>query len=141
VSKEHKTPPIDVRRTVPSMPRREAPVMNNITGRVMHDERGNAVWQFARPADAPPADAQPAGSRPVSKPGAKLDNPTLSLMEDRRPADEIVKKNPLGTVKGYSPYDSGVLEKKDAPRKKDLRKLSEWMRLKRQHEKLKAGDE
>ena len=44
-----------------------------------------------------------------------------------------VKANPLGTVKGYSPYDSGVLAKAEAPRKKkDLRKLSEWLKLKKQ---------
>jgi hypothetical protein len=34
--------------------------------------------------------------------------------------------------KGYNPYDSGKLGKQAGPRKKDLRKLSEWMKLRKQ---------
>jgi hypothetical protein len=44
-----------------------------------------------------------------------------------------VKPNPHGTVKGYNPYDSGKLGKTAVPpRKKDLKKLSEWLQLKKQ---------
>ena len=63
----------------------------------------------------------------------KLENPALSLAEDAPTPFDHVKSNPLGTVKGYNPYDSGKLAKAPAPvRKKDLRKFSEWVRLKKQ---------
>jgi hypothetical protein len=39
----------------------------------------------------------------------------------------------MGTVKGYDPYDSGRLARTpERPRKKDLRKLSEWVALRKQ---------
>ncbi len=95
-------------------------VANNLTGRVKHDDRGNAVWEWAV---------------------AKLDNSTLSLAEDGPMPTALVKENPLGTVTGYSPYDSGVLGKKASPRKKkNLRKLSEWLKLKQQFETKKSGE-
>ena len=47
---------------------------------------------------------------------------------------KTVRANPLGTKKGYDPYDSGRLGKKPPPAKKDLRKLSEWLKLKKQAE-------
>ncbi len=63
----------------------------------------------------------------------KLDNPTLSLAEDGPTLGEGAKGDPRGVSQGYSPYDSGLLAKKAAPRpKKDLRKLSEWLKLKKQ---------
>ena len=56
------------------------------------------------------------------------------MAEDAPTPSQRVKANPLGAVKGYNPYDSGKLGK--APpggrRKKDLRKLSEWLKLKKQ---------
>ena len=46
---------------------------------------------------------------------------------------ETVRANPLGTKKGYNPYDSGKLGKAPAPaRKTDLRRLSEFFKLKKQ---------
>jgi hypothetical protein len=36
-------------------------------------------------------------------------------------------------VKGYNPYDSGKLGKQpEPPKKKDLKKLSDWLKLKKQ---------
>jgi len=99
--------------------------MNNITGRVTHDERGNAIWEWAGTADA----RRPESATQKLK---KLENPTLSLADDAPTSFDGVKHNPLGTVKGYSPYDSGLLHKKEPPRRKDLKRLSEWMKLKKQ---------
>jgi len=36
--------------------------------------------------------------------------------------------NQLGLRKGYDPYDSGALVKKEWKKKKDLRKLSDWIK-------------
>jgi len=96
------------------------------TGRVQFDDRGNAIWEWSV--------ATGAFGREVSTERLqKLENPALSLAEDAPTPFDHVKSNPLGTVKGYNPYDSGKLAKTAAPaRKKDLRKFSEWVRLKKQ---------
>ena len=79
------------------------------TGRVQFDERGNAVWEWSI--------ATGAFGREVSTERLqKLENPGLSL----------------AAVKGYNPYDSGKLSKAEQARKKDLKKLSEWLALKKQ---------
>ena len=63
----------------------------------------------------------------------KLENPGLSLAEDApTPSFNQVKPNPQGAVKGDTRYDSGRLGKAEPPRKKDLKKLSEWLELKKQ---------
>ena len=64
----------------------------------------------------------------------KLEHPALSIADDAPTPFETVRSNPLGTKKGYDPYDSGRLGKKAPPAKKDLRKLSEWLKLKKQAE-------
>jgi hypothetical protein len=97
------------------------------TGRVKFDDRGNAIWEWSI--------ATGAFGREVSTERLqKLENPALSLADDAPTPRSLtqVKPNPLGTVKGYNPYDSGKLENAQAPRKKDLRKLSEWLKLKKQ---------
>jgi hypothetical protein len=106
--------------------KREAPVTGNASGRVRHDDRGNAIWEWAVATGKFSLESSTQRLK-------KLDNPTLSLAEDAPTAPSgVVKRNPLGTAKGYSPYDSGVLAKTEPPRKKDLRKLSEWLKLKKQ---------
>src|SRR5450759_1907749 len=96
------------------------------TGRVQFDDRGNAIWEWAI--------ATGAFGREVSTERLqKLEHPALSLAEDAPTPCDHVKANPQGTVKGYNPYDSGKLDKKPEPaRKKDLQRLSEWLKLKKQ---------
>ncbi len=85
-------------------------------GRVRFDDRGNAVWETAAAQD----------------PLRTLDNPALSLAPDAPTPGEVVKPNPHGAVKGYDPYDSGKLDRKPRRPKKDLRKLGEWIALRKQ---------
>ncbi len=96
------------------------------TGRVQFDERGNAVWEWSV--------ATGAFGREVSTERLqKLENPGLSLAEDAPTPSQRVKANPMGAVKGYNPYDSGKLGKPpEVPKKKDLKKLSDWLKLKKQ---------
>jgi hypothetical protein len=105
------------------------------TGRVKFDDRGNAIWEWSL--------ATGSFSREVSNERLqKLVNPALSLADDAPAPFETVRSNPLGTKKGYDPYDSGKLGKKpDPPRKKDLRRLSEWLKLKKQAIGNKADEE
>ncbi len=96
------------------------------TGRVQFDDKGNAIWEWSL--------ATGAFGREVSTERLhKLEHPALSLADDAPTPFDTVRANPLGTKKGYDPYDSGKLGKRpEAPRKKDLRKLSEFMKLKKQ---------
>jgi len=95
------------------------------TGRVKFDDRGNAIWEWSI--------ATGAFGREVSTERLhRLEHPALSLADDAPTPHEAVRANPLGTKKGYDPYDSGKLGKSAAPRKKDLRRLSEFLKLKKQ---------
>jgi hypothetical protein len=95
------------------------------TGRVQFDDRGNAVWEWSL--------ATGAFGREVSTERLqKLEHPALSLADDAPSPFDSVRANPLGTKKGYDPYDSGKLGKPPAPVKKDLRKLGDWLKLKKQ---------
>jgi hypothetical protein len=97
------------------------------TGRVKFDERGNAVWEWQVTTGA-------FGVEVSTQRLQKLEHPALSLADDAPTPLETVRANPLGTKKGYDPYDSGKLGKKPPPAKKDLRRLSEWLKLKKQAE-------
>ena len=96
------------------------------TGRVKFDDRGNAVWEWSV--------ATGAFGREVSTERLqKLEHPALSIADDAPTPLDTVRPNPLGTKKGYDPYDSGKLGKRpEAPRKKDLRRLGEFLKLKKQ---------
>lgn len=96
------------------------------TGRVNFDDRGNAIWEWSIATGA-------FGREVSTERMQKLEHPALSLAEDAPTPHETVRANPLGTKKGYDPYDSGKLGKTPAPPKKtDLRKLSEVIKLKKQ---------
>jgi hypothetical protein len=104
------------------------------SGRVQFDARGNAVWEWSV--------ATGAFGREVSTDRMKkLENNALSLAEDAPTPFDGVKPNPLGVVKGYNPYDSGKLGKTQLPPKKtDLRKLGDWLKLKKQAADKKDDD-
>ena len=96
------------------------------TGRVQFDDRGNAIWEWSIATGAFGREVSTARLR-------SLEHPALSIADDAPTPSETVRANPLGTKKGYNPYDSGKLGKPAAPpRKKDLRRLSEFFKLKKQ---------
>jgi hypothetical protein len=100
----------------------------NNSGRVKFDDRGNAVWEWAVATGSFATDVSTSRLK-------KLENQTLSLADDAPiPASGIVKPNPKGVVQGYSPYDSGLLAKSARPpaKKKDLRRLGEFLKLREQ---------
>jgi len=104
------------------------------TGRVQFDDKGNAIWEWSI--------ATGAFGREVSTERLqKLEHPALSLAEDSPTPLETVRANPLGAKKGYDPYDSGKLGKRPVPAKKDLRKLSEFLKLKKQAANNKIDDD
>ncbi len=108
-------------------PRSKVSTGDKSTGRVKFDDRGNAVWEWQVETGA-------FGIEVSTQRLQKLEHPALSIADDAPTPFETVRANPLGTKKGYDPYDSGRLGKKPPPAKKDLRKLSEWLKLKKQFE-------
>ena len=68
-----------------------------------------------------------------------LDDDRLEI-DDAPPAGGIrkVAQNAAGLKKGYDPYESGLLAKKEYRRKRDLRALSEWIKAKKRAE---SGEE
>ncbi len=117
-------PKPDAKSISPAAPAKPAP--ERASGRVKHDDRGNAIWEWA---DSTGKFSSEASTQRLKK----LVNTTLSLVDDAPASLDVAKRNPSSAAKGYSPYDSGLLvKKKEPPRKTDLKKLSEWMILKRQ---------
>jgi hypothetical protein len=95
------------------------------TGRVKFDDRGNAIWEWSITTGA-------FGPEVSTQRLRRLDDGTLSMADDAPTPFNPVKPNPQGTVKGYNPYDSGRLAPAaERPRKKDLKKLSEWVTLRK----------
>jgi hypothetical protein len=97
------------------------------TGRVKFDDRGNAIWEWSLATGA-------FGLEVSTERLQRLEHPALSIAEDAPTPFETVRANPLGTKTGYNPYDSGKLGKAAPPAKKDLRRLSEFLKLKKQAE-------
>ncbi|HUN74561.1 MAG TPA: hypothetical protein VMU40_08605 [Steroidobacteraceae bacterium] len=91
-------------------------------GKVVHDERGNARLEW------------------VEAPAAESERPTLSL-EETQPA--------YRPEQGYNPYEKTARALKKAPEqaparpvKRDLRKLSEWIKQMRElEERRRRGDD
>ncbi|HEX4243617.1 MAG TPA: hypothetical protein VHZ53_19550 [Steroidobacteraceae bacterium] len=114
----------------------DAGAADKTTGRVKFDDRGNAVWEWSVSTGA-------YGREVGTDRLKKLEGGAgLSLADDAPTPAEGVRANPLGTKKGYDPYDSGKLAKAAAAaRKKDLRKLGEWLKLKKQAATKKKDDD
>jgi hypothetical protein len=86
-------------------------------GRIEFDELGNAIWV---PFTASSSDE-------VMR--RLLDDPSLAFSNDYSAGSQKrIQQNQLGLKKGYDPYDSGQLVKKEWKKKKDLRKLSAWIK-------------
>lgn len=109
-------------------------VTNNNTGRVTFDDRGNAVWEWSVATGE-------FGTEVSTSRLQKLENSSLSLADEVPAADPLkstlAKPNPKGVAQGYSPYESGLLVKPPAqgpgaPRKKDLKRLGEWLQQRKQ---------
>ncbi|MDP9085113.1 MAG: hypothetical protein M3N50_15315 [Pseudomonadota bacterium] len=105
------------------------------SGRVTFDDRGNAIWEWS---SAPGAFGREVSAERLRR----LEHPALSIATDAPTPCDTVRPNPLGTKKGYDPYDSGKLGKRPvSAKKKDLRKLSEWLKLKKQADSNNPGEE
>jgi hypothetical protein len=97
------------------MKRPPFPPEEDVSGRVVYDDRGNAVWQWK--------DEQTLNE--------KLAHPLLELDAEQAPPDGSLRANPLAAKTGYNPYVSGVIDKDGQRKPKDLRALSEWIALKK----------
>jgi len=106
---------------------RVSPVTRNNTGRVKFDDRGKAVWEWAITGRFGPDDTSALLKR--------LESAALSLADDSAPQSPAGGNNPRESM-GYCPYDSGRLDTAAAgvkrSRKKDLRRLGEWLKLREQ---------
>ena len=127
MSNEKSKPVSQPAASEPAAPSSKNETGDKSTGRVKFDERGNAVWEWQVETGA-------FGVEVSTQRLQKLEHPALSIADDAPTPFETVRSNPLGTKKGYDPYDSGRLGKKPPPAKKDLRRLSESLKLKKQAE-------
>ncbi len=92
-------------------------------GKIEFDELGNAIW----------VPHSGASSEDVMK--RLLDDPNLAFSNEfSQGSNQKVQQNPQGLRKGYDPYDSGLLAKKQFKKKKDLRKLSSWIQSRKPKE-------
>jgi hypothetical protein len=90
-------------------------------GHIGFDERGNAVYEWQD--EQLKADGE-AGERARDQ---ALAHPGLAIVDDEGPANAPMRSNPKGLRLGYNPYESGLLAKKGARKRRDLRELSKWM--------------
>jgi hypothetical protein len=95
-------------------------------GRLGVDDRGNVTWEWAAKEDLLADD--PLGD--AARLHVLLD-PNLKVADDPTDPMNPAHENPKGLKKGYNPYNSGALVKRRWRRKKDLRKLSKWIELRR----------
>lgn len=86
--------------------------LDSPTGRVAHDDRGNAVWKWSQDLEVLPF---------------QFDAPALSVAEDAPSPVGNVTINKAATKSGYNPYESGLILKKSRAKKRDLNELSRWI--------------
>jgi hypothetical protein len=97
------------------------------SGRVRHDERGNAVWEWSTSTGSFARDVNTQRLK-------RLEHAGLSILEDEKPAPAAqgqAQVNKKAARTGYDPYQSEVVAGKPKPKKTDLRELSKWIELKK----------
>jgi hypothetical protein len=94
-------------------------------GRIAFDDRGNAVYEWHE--NRLSEDSEEA-ERARQK---ALDHPGLSMAEEEHRNNAPIQNNAKGLRLGYNPYESGLLPHKPAAKKRDLRKLSKWLEIKK----------
>jgi hypothetical protein len=94
-------------------------------GRIAFDERGNAIYEWNDDRFSEDGEAGERARRQA------LDHPGLSFVDEDQPANTPIQNNAKGTRIGYNPYESGLLQRKPAKPKRDLRELSKWIEMKK----------
>lgn len=92
-------------------------------GRINFDDRGNAFFEWRDDLLGEDNDAA------QHRRDQALESPGLSLVDDGSPPRKDLA--PRDCRSGYNPYESGVLDRKAPPKKRDLRELSRWIEAKR----------
>jgi hypothetical protein len=59
---------------------------------------------------------------------APIQHPTLAIADNTPSANSKNRLNASGLKTGYDPYDSGQLTKAVTSRRRDLRRLGEWLK-------------
>ena len=106
----------------------------NEPGRLELDDRGNVTWHWSDDEGLNADDTLGAAERIRA-----LVGPGLDVQEEQEDPLSPVQSNAKGLKTGYNPYNSGALGKQSWKKKKDLRKLSEWIELKKKLDDKKEG--
>jgi hypothetical protein len=113
--------------TMDFMPEPEKADKGPKSGRVRHDERGNAVWEWSTSTGSFARDMNTQRLK-------RLEHAGLSIVEDEKPtaaAQGQAQVNKTAARTGYDPYQSEVVAGKVKPKKTDLRELSKWIEMKK----------
>lgn len=98
------------------------------SGRVRHDERGNAVWEWSTSSGSFARDVSTQRLQ-------RLEHAGLAIQEDSKSTPAAAGQAQLNKSahrSGYNPYSSEMVDKsKDKPKKTDLRELSKWIEMKK----------
>jgi hypothetical protein len=95
-------------------------------GRLERDDRGNVTWQWSDDRNLNADDTLGAAERLRA-----LVDPGLDVQDEQENPLRPAQNNTKGLKTGYNPYNSGALGKQAWKKKKDLRRLSEWIELKK----------
>ncbi len=80
------------------------------SGRVTHDERGNAVWSWGNEIE----------------PDFAVDATDLAVLPDPVNArGPMIGRSAMNT--GFNPYQSGLVQREERAPRRDLRELSRWI--------------
>ena len=104
-----------------------SPPGGNDPGHLGVDDRGNVTWEWKNDEELLSDDTLGQAERLQA-----LADPNLQIVDDDDP--RTLRSNPKGLKQGYNPYDSGALGKRNWKKKKDLRELSEWVKLRKKVE-------